>query len=95
MQRLTAQQVFEVGQKFLDAWSFAHGAGGFLAAKSGILTPFSFLLAHTLFELWENSEQGVQWFQNQGYPRYEGDTLTNSLGDTFFAMWGYWEGEKA
>ena len=82
-----------MGEAFTDPWSLTHAGWGFIAAKSGLFNWFTFLLAHTIFEIWENSEHGIQWFQDMGFPRYEGDTLLNSLGDTVWAMFGFWVGE--
>ena len=82
-----------MGTKFFDGWSFTHFACGFVASKTGLFNAFSFLIVHTIFEIWENTGAGNKFFQERGFPRYEGDKLVNSLGDTFFAMLGFFAGE--
>jgi len=82
-----------MGTKFTDPWSLTHFAWGYLFSKSNFLNPFTFLIGHTIFEIWENSSTGIAWFQKMGWPRYLGDNFTNSLGDTFWAMAGFYFGE--
>ena len=81
-----------MGLVFFDGWSITHFLWGYAAAKTQLFTPITFLLAHTIFEIWENTPEGIQWFQDYGFPRYKGDTLNNTLGDTFFAMLGFFSG---
>ena len=82
-----------MGEELIDGWSFVHFGIGYVAAKTNYFSAFSFLVAHTIFELWENSEAGVQWYQDNGFPRYKGDALLNTHGDTVWAMLGYFAGE--
>lgn len=76
-----------------DKWSVVHFISGFVASKTGFFTPFTFLITHTIFEIWENSQHGITTFQNLGSAKYSGDTWSNFLGDTASAMLGFYAGE--
>jgi len=82
-----------MGQYFLDQYSLLHFAVGIIFYFFG----FSFintLLIHTLFEVSENTQQGIDiintYFKNiwPGGKEYS-DSLINSIGDTFFTMLGW------
>lgn len=78
---------------YFDYWSFVHFSSGFIASKTKLFTPITWLIAHTIFEIWENSEHGITTFQNLGSAKYSGDTRQNFIGDTFAAMLGFFMGD--
>lgn len=69
-----------------DKWSVAHFSIWFLIGKSKMFTPFTFLIANVVWEIWENTDTGIQWWNDRGQTEYTGDSLLNSITDI---MWGY------
>ena len=78
---------------YFDNWSFVHFASGFIASKTNFFSPITWLIAHTIFEIWENSEHGITTFQNLGSAKYSGDSKENFIGDTIAAMLGFFIGD--
>lgn len=78
---------------YFDNWSFVHFASGFIASKTNFFSPITWLIAHTIFEIWENSEHGITTFQNLGSAKYAGDSKENFIGDTIAAMLGFFIGD--
>jgi hypothetical protein len=66
------------------------------------LSLVQWIILHSVFEVWENSQMGIsffQWsepilFQTVGGTRrgsnYKGDRIQNSIGDTIAAIIGWW-----
>ena len=86
----------------VSAFTALHFLSG--AAVSQVLGLKKWLLLHTLFEVWENSKSGIGFYQkedayiqdllarrgiNLKWPKYEGDSLANSLVDTAAAAVGW------
>ena len=78
---------------YFDNWYFVHFASGFIASKTNFFSPITWLIAHTIFEIWENSEHGITTFQNLGSAKYAGDSKENFIGDTIAAMLGFFIGD--
>ena len=82
-----------MGQNFLDQYSLLHFAMGIIAYFLGISFWIWFFL-HLLFEIVENSEQGMiiinKFFFFWPGKKEFADSLSNSLGDQFTAMLGWY-----
>jgi len=82
-----------MGNNFLDQYSFLHFASGILAYYWNI-SFFNLFILHTIFEYVENTEFGMNvintLFKNW-WPggKDRADSLTNSIGDTVFALIGW------
>ena len=87
----------------LGAWSLGHMLFGMLAAKIKIPL-FWAMLAHQLFELWEQNANGGQRLFNSSiwekfpfkpikdklpWDHYTGDITINSIGDSIAFLIGY------
>jgi len=85
-----------MGVNFADQFSFLHysvGAVFFYWVPRPLLGGAVFFLMHTIFELVENSNFGVHALKAVviwpgGKPK--ADTMINILGDTVFAMLGFY-----
>ena len=81
-----------MGEKFIDKYSLLHFATGIIFYYFNI-SLLNSLIIHTLFEIIENSKFGIHFinkylkFWPGGKPK--SDTLTNSIGDTFFFIVGW------
>jgi hypothetical protein len=82
-----------MGQRFFDQYSLLHFATGVLAYFWGFSFVMSFV-AHTLFEIIENTPMGVEFINKKlagiwpgGKPAPDG--LTNIVGDTVFFVIGW------
>lgn len=88
---------------FFDAWSVAHVMWGlifvlvWIAARklgsvshrhSAAVSLLVTVLAHQLWEAYENSAGGVRLMRRAGERAYAGDSTINSIGDTFFCVLG-------
>jgi len=81
---------FGVRNKSLfDEWSLVHFTSGYIIGTMNIVGLIGFLGLHTLFEMWENSEVGIEYLQNFGFRIYYGDSKINILGDTISATAGF------
>jgi hypothetical protein len=82
-----------MGTNFVDQYSLLHFATGIIAYFFNIRLP-TWIFLHFLFEYSENTDTGIfiinKYFKNiwPGGKNYS-DTLTNSLGDTLFAVLGW------
>jgi hypothetical protein len=79
-------------------FTLVHFATGYVARKMGI--PLSiWITIHIIFELWENSKNGIAFFSKKDallheltgirWETYSGDSLPNSLFDTLVSVWGW------
>lgn len=82
-----------MGKNFFDQYSLLHFAVGIIAYFWGI-SFWSWFFLHLLFEIIENSPIGMKFINNNflkiwpgGKPRP--DAFINSLGDQFFACFGW------
>ena len=80
-----------MGQNFADQYSFLHFCVGAIAYFWGVPWEWWFI-AHTLFEVLENTTVGIKLINR--FPIWPGgkpnaDSFVNSLGDTVFAMLGW------
>tara|TARA_Y100000310_G_scaffold344590_1_gene458168 strand:- start:774 stop:1073 length:300 start_codon:yes stop_codon:yes gene_type:complete len=88
-------------KNWTSAFTWAHLLAGYYAGKTPLR---DWLLAHTLFEIIENSKAGVkivkkidstiiETFTKAGipieWPSYGGDALKNSVGDTIATAIGW------
>lgn len=84
-----------MGQTFIDKYSLLHFAVGVIFRFIGISFGYSFAI-HTLFELVENTQQGVDFIDNSPLLKWwpggkrKADTFINSVGDTVFFCLGWW-----
>jgi hypothetical protein len=81
-----------MGTKIFDQYTLLHFATGVIAYFWGISFPFFFIL-HTLFELVENTKQGMNFINNY-FPHWPGgkpqaNTIVNRIGDTIGAVIGW------
>lgn len=81
-----------MGKNFFDQYALLHFASGIVAYYWGFNLFWWFVL-HSLFEIGENTAQGVL-FINKYIPFWPGgkpapDGVINSLGDTLFAILGW------
>lgn len=82
-----------MGVYLFDQYSALHFAQGVVAYFWNV-DPVTFLLSHALFELVENSDEGIR-FINEYVTWWPGgkdrpDSLMNILGDNISANAGYW-----
>ena len=81
-----------MGNKFIDQYSLLHLAVGIVVYFWDIPILTWFVL-HTMFELIENTQQGIYFINNYitlwpgGKPRP--DSIINSIGDTIFSLLGW------
>ena len=81
-----------MGKTFIDKYSYLHFATGALIYYWGVSLPM-WLVIHTLFEIFENTKAGIYFFDRYftfwpGGKKF-GDLLSNSIGDTVFAVLGW------
>jgi hypothetical protein len=85
-------------QSYVSAFTLVHFATGYIARKMGVpLT--TWITIHIIFELWENSKNGISFFAKKDgilhdltgirWDTYKGDSLSNSYFDTLASMWGW------
>lgn len=96
--------LFDSGQEkaLFSPYSLFHLLSGYLIANK--IKFSSWILLHTVFEVFENSKTGIKVAQrgdvlmrkvlddlniNIEIPLFEGDTVRNSFGDTISAALGY------
>tara|TARA_Y100000748_G_scaffold289182_1_gene274783 strand:- start:4123 stop:4533 length:411 start_codon:yes stop_codon:yes gene_type:complete len=85
------QQKKHMGQHFADQFSLLHFSVGVVAYFWGVPLAWWFV-AHTVFELGENSPTGIRLINSMSlWPggKPEPDSLLNIAGDTAFAMAGW------
>jgi hypothetical protein len=81
-----------MGKNLTDQFSLLHFATGVVAYFFGIgIVPW--IILHTIFEILENTKEGM-FFINYYFPfwpggKTEADTLVNSIGDSIYAIIGY------
>ena len=81
-----------MGSKFIDQYSLLHFAVGIVVYFWDIPLLTWFVL-HTMFELVENTSQGIYFINNYitlwpgGKPKP--DSIVNSIGDTIFSILGW------
>lgn len=81
-----------MGNKFIDQYSLLHFAVGIVVYFWDIPLLTWFVL-HTMFELIENTQQGIYFINNYitlwpgGKPK--ADSIVNSIGDTIFSLLGW------
>ena len=81
-----------MGSKFIDQYSLLHFAVGIIVYFWDIPLLTWFVL-HTMFELIENTQQGIYFINNYitlwpgGKPK--ADSIVNSIGDTIFSLLGW------
>jgi len=85
-----------MGTGFMDKYSLLHFISGMVAYILGIPLHVWTIL-HIVFEVWENSQQGVRFIDTQlkgVWPggKQKSDTLINSIGDVFFGSVGWYVG---
>jgi len=82
-----------MGTKIFDQFTLLHFATGVIAYFWGMSLPLFFIL-HTIFELFENTPQGIYFINNHitiwpgGKPK--ADTILNGIGDTIGAIIGWY-----
>ena len=84
-----------MGVYFMDKFSYLHFVSGAVVFYWNI-SLFHWFLLHTLFEIVENSKLGI-YVINTYLKIWPGgkpgaDSLINNLGDTVFAMLGWYSG---
>jgi hypothetical protein len=81
-----------MGARLFDKYTYLHFGTGIVIYYWGVSLMW-WLLLHTLFELVENTPQGVHFIDNylKIWPggKLKPDTFTNSLGDTIGAILGW------
>jgi hypothetical protein len=81
-----------MGARLFDKYTYLHFGAGIVIYYWGVSLMW-WLLLHTLFELFENTPQGVHFIDNylKIWPggKLKPDTFTNSLGDTIGAILGW------
>ena len=81
-----------MGSKFIDQYSLLHFAVGIVVYFWDIPLLTWFVL-HTMFELVENTSQGIYFINNYitlwpgGKPKP--DSIVNGIGDTIFSILGW------
>ena len=81
-----------MGKIFYDKYSLLHFAVG-ICAYFWNISLVNFVILHVIFEIIENTQTGV-YVIDKYIPFWPGgklvsDTITNSIGDTFFAVLGW------
>jgi len=85
-----------MGLKFMDKYSYLHFAVGIITYYWGVKLNMG-LIIHTIFELSENTETGVNFINNVitfwpgGKP--SSDSYLNMFGDTVFFVLGWLSAE--
>ena len=81
-----------MGLKFMDRFSLLHFASGIIANFFN-LSIVQWLVLHTVFEIVENSRCGVYFIDRYLFfwpgGKNRSDSVVNSVGDTFFGMFGW------
>ena len=76
----------------VDRWTFVHFGTGFLMARFMSTSPDKVMLAVTtvavVWEIWEKSENGVLFWNQNGYPDYRGDSVENAVSDVLATVTG-------
>lgn len=83
---------------FGDMWSLVHLTAGILTCYiislilhsprySWVVVPIAVLL-HQVWEVFENTQPGIEMWHSLGYVDYVGDSVLNTIGDTFFFTLG-------
>jgi hypothetical protein len=86
-----------MGKEFLDAYSLLHFAVG-VVARHWNVSLLVWIILHTVFEIVENTQIGMHWINThiKAWPggKPYADSLVNNLGDTVFAILGWWAADK-
>ena len=81
-----------MGNKFIDQYSLLHFAVGIVVYFWDI-SLLSWFVLHTIFELIENTQQGIYFINNYitWWPgeKPRPDSIINSIGDTIFSLLGW------
>lgn len=81
-----------MGVHFMDKFSYLHFVSGAVVFYWNI-SLFHWFLLHTLFEIVENTKFGIHvintYFKFWPGGKPSADSLMNNLGDTFFALLGW------
>lgn len=81
-----------MGTKIVDQFSLLHFAVGIVVYFWNVPLLLWFVL-HTMFELIENTPQGIYFINHYIYfwpgGKPKADTAINTIGDTLFAMLGW------
>lgn len=78
-------------QTFFDPYSLTHLEHGLLMHAAGLSFGTSVAL-ESFWEAVENSEWGIQHYRQQGYAKYRGDSVLNSMSDILCTGVGWWMG---
>ena len=82
-----------MGENFVDQFTYLHFAVGIIAYYWNI-NLYTLFLIHTIFELSENTEYGIEFINISlsVWPggKYKADTYINILGDTIGVLLGWW-----
>lgn len=81
-----------MGKHFFDQFSILHLASGIVVYFWG-MSLTTWVILHTIFEILENTQQGMDFITNN-FKLWPGgkshpDSLLNSVGDTVFAILGW------
>lgn len=81
-----------MGLQFIDQYTYLHFSTGIIAYFFGI-SPKYWIICHTIFEIIENTNFGINIINNY-FPYWPGgkpyaDSFTNIVGDTIFAIFGW------
>ena len=82
-----------MGKQIFDKYTLLHIASCVIAKKFG-MKENKFHILHLLFEIWENSEQGVEFLSTWEFydifgGKTEPDAVINSIGDLIGGYIGY------
>ena len=85
-------------RKYVSSFTLVHFLTGWIARKLGVPLAI-WITVHTIFEIWENSKSGIDFYAKKdsminkltglNWPTYDGDALPNSLIDTMVTVWGW------
>lgn len=86
-----------MGLNFIDQYSYLHFASGIIAYFFDISLLY-WLIIHTVFEIMENTENGI-FIINKYLTFWPGgkpykDSFINSVGDTLFSILGWYSAYK-